>query len=116
MRLNDSLSDYRTAFKNPMGTTPYKMVYGKACHLPLELEHRAFWAIKKLNYDFKAAGEKRLLDIQALDELRMKLMNVLDILRRKSKDGMIERLKRRSLSKEIKFCYATLVLSFLQEN
>ena len=53
-----------------MGMTPYKMVYGKACHLPLELEHRAFWAIKNLNYDFKAAGEKRLLDIHALDEFR----------------------------------------------
>jgi hypothetical protein len=47
MRLNDSLWAYRTAFKSPMGTTSYKMVYGKACHLPLELEHRAFWAIKK---------------------------------------------------------------------
>ena len=53
-----------------MGMTPYKMVYGKACHLPLELEHRAFWAIKNLNYDFKAVGEKRLLDINALDEFR----------------------------------------------
>jgi hypothetical protein len=69
-KLNDSLWAYRTAYKNPMGMTPYKMVYGKACHLPLELEHKAYWAIKSLNYDFKAAGEKCLLDIHALDELR----------------------------------------------
>jgi transposase InsO family protein len=70
MRLNDSLWAYRTAFKNPMGTTSFKMDYGKACHLPLELEHKAFWAVRRLNYDFKTTGEKRLLDIYALDELR----------------------------------------------
>ena len=51
-----------------MGISPYKMVYGKACHLPLELEHTAYWAIKELNYDFKLAGEKRLFDIISHDE------------------------------------------------
>ena len=48
----------------------YKMVYGKGCHLPLELEHKAYWDIKELNYDFKLAGEKRLFDISSLDGLR----------------------------------------------
>ena len=50
--------------------SPYKMVYVKACHLPLELERKAYQAIKELNYDFKLAGEKRLFDISSLDEWR----------------------------------------------
>jgi hypothetical protein len=55
---------------NPMGMSPYKMVYVKACHLPLELEHKAFWAVRELNTDFKLAGKKRLLDLSSLDEWR----------------------------------------------
>ena len=50
--------------------SPYKMVYGKACHLPLELEHKAYLAIKELNYDFELVSEKRLFDIRSLDEWR----------------------------------------------
>src|SRR3954468_15730670 len=53
-----------------MGMSPYKTVYGKACHLPLELENKAYWAVKELNRDFKLAGKKRLLDLSSLDEWR----------------------------------------------
>jgi hypothetical protein len=53
-----------------MGMSPYKMVYGKACHLPLKLEHKAFWPVKELNRDFKLTGKKRLLDLSSLDEWR----------------------------------------------
>ncbi|KAK1558032.1 hypothetical protein QYE76_018749, partial [Lolium multiflorum] len=54
-KLKEALWAYRTAYKNPMGMSPYKMVYGKACHLPLELEHKAYWAVRELNKDFKLA-------------------------------------------------------------
>ncbi|KAK1626725.1 hypothetical protein QYE76_001040, partial [Lolium multiflorum] len=54
-KLKEALWAYRTAYKNPMGMSPYKMVYGKACHLPLELEHKAYWAIRELNKDPKLA-------------------------------------------------------------
>src|SRR3954469_4907823 len=58
-KLGDALWAYRTAYKNPMGMSPYKMVYGKPCNLPLELEHKAFWDVRELNADQKLAGEKR---------------------------------------------------------
>lgn len=70
MRLQKALWSYRTAYKTPIGTTPYKLVYGKSCHLPFELEHKAYWAIKSLNMDYLASSDKRILDIHRLEELR----------------------------------------------
>ncbi|KAE9622357.1 DDE-type integrase/transposase/recombinase, partial [Parasedimentitalea maritima] len=71
MKLDDALWAYRTTYKTPIGTTPYQLVYGKSCHLLVELEHRAYWAVKWLNFDIKEAGEKRLLDINEVEEIRM---------------------------------------------
>nr|GEX34311.1 DNA-directed DNA polymerase [Tanacetum cinerariifolium] len=65
-KLDDALWAFRTAYKTPIGCTPYKLVYEKSCHLPIELEHKAYWALKHVKFDLKTAGDHRKLQLNEL--------------------------------------------------
>nr|GEY15008.1 hypothetical protein [Tanacetum cinerariifolium] len=69
-KLEDALWAFRTAFKTPIGCTPYRLVYRKSCHLPLELKHKAFWALEHDNFDLKTTGDHWKLQLNELSELR----------------------------------------------
>nr|GEY26528.1 hypothetical protein [Tanacetum cinerariifolium] len=69
-KLEDALWAFRTAYKTPIWCTPYKLVYGKSCHLPIELEHKAYWALKHVNFDLKTMGDHRKLQLNEHNELR----------------------------------------------
>ncbi|GKB38639.1 reverse transcriptase domain-containing protein [Tanacetum coccineum] len=69
-KLNDALWAFRTAYKTPTGCTPFRLFYGKACHLPIEIEHKAHWALKQCNMDLTLASESRLMQLNELAELR----------------------------------------------
>ncbi|XP_076946899.1 uncharacterized protein LOC143618669 [Bidens hawaiensis] len=69
-KLDDALWAFLTAFKTPIETTPFRMVYGKACHLPIELEYRVYWALRSVNLNLTQATKNRYLQIHEVEELR----------------------------------------------
>jgi hypothetical protein len=98
-KLDGSLWAYRTAHKTPIGMTPYQFVYGKTCHLPIELEHKAYWEIKEMNLDIDAARIKRRIQISELEELRLKAYHNASIYKERMKRWYDKRMHKKE-SKE----------------
>nr|GEY02967.1 reverse transcriptase domain-containing protein [Tanacetum cinerariifolium] len=94
-KLEDNLWEFQTTFKTPVGCTPYQLVYRKACHLPLELKHKAFWALKHANFDLKTADDHRKLQLNELSELRDQAYENSLIYKERTKKLHDEKIKNR---------------------
>jgi hypothetical protein len=95
-KLPEALWAYRTTYKTPIGMTPYQLVYGKTCHLPVEMEYKSHWAIKKWHIDLPSAEIKRQMQLGELEEWRERAYHNARMYKEKTKRWHNKRIKIRS--------------------
>ncbi|XP_069145616.1 uncharacterized protein [Solanum lycopersicum] len=105
-RLDDALWAYRTSYKIPISMSSYQLVHGKACHLPVKLEHKAMWVVKKLKMDWNEAVVYKLNGLNELDEFCLQAYESSTIYKEKIKKYHDQKIEKQ------KFAVGHLVLLF----
>ena len=115
-KLSDALWAYRTTYKTVLDMSPYQIVYGKACHLPIELEHCAYWAIKKMNFDSDQVRAKRKYDLNELEAYQNESYECLHKAREKHKFYHGKLIFQRDFKQGERCCCMTPSFTFFQES